>query len=83
VAKIESSCLKVLLVEDDDDDHFLFQELLDEIEGLAVCTKIAERHGGSITAQSIPGQGATFIVTLPIQQSEIGNPACQVAEAPS
>jgi signal transduction histidine kinase len=50
--------------------------------GLSVCTKIAERHGGSITAESIPGQGATFIVTLPIQQSEIGNPACKVAEVP-
>jgi diguanylate cyclase (GGDEF)-like protein/PAS domain S-box-containing protein len=30
---IESSCLQVLLVEDDEDDYFLFQELLDEIEG--------------------------------------------------
>jgi diguanylate cyclase (GGDEF)-like protein/PAS domain S-box-containing protein len=29
----ESSCLQVLLVEDDEDDYFLFQELLDEIEG--------------------------------------------------
>jgi signal transduction histidine kinase len=51
--------------------------------GLAVCTKIVERHSGSITAESTPGQGATFIVTLPFQQSVIGNPACQVAEAPS
>jgi light-regulated signal transduction histidine kinase (bacteriophytochrome) len=32
---------------------------------LAICRKIAERHGGSITATSQPGQGATFIVTLP------------------
>jgi PAS domain S-box-containing protein len=33
--------------------------------GLAICRKIAERHGGSITAESTPGSGARFIVTLP------------------
>src|SRR6266404_4251731 len=33
--------------------------------GLAVCRKIAQRHGGEITATSILGQGATFVVTLP------------------
>ena len=34
--------------------------------GLAVCRKIAQRHGGEIVATSEPGRGATFVVTLPV-----------------
>ncbi len=51
--------------------------------GLAVCSKIVERHGGTISAESVPGQGATFIVTLPLQQNESGNQPCKLAENPS
>ncbi len=36
--------------------------------GLAVCRRIAERHGGSITAKSQPGVGTEFLVTLPLPQ---------------
>jgi signal transduction histidine kinase len=37
--------------------------------GLALCRKIAERHGGAISAESSPGKGATFTVSLPLKQS--------------
>jgi two-component system, LuxR family, sensor kinase FixL len=38
--------------------------------GLTVCRKITDRHHGRIVAQSTSGQGATFIVTLPVNQPE-------------
>jgi light-regulated signal transduction histidine kinase (bacteriophytochrome) len=33
--------------------------------GLAICRRIVERHGGSITATSTPGSGSRFIIKLP------------------
>ncbi|QCR21485.1 PAS domain S-box protein [Pontibacter sp. SGAir0037] len=38
--------------------------------GLAICRKIAVRHGGDITAKSQPGVGTRFIITLALKHPE-------------
>ncbi|GAB3694507.1 hypothetical protein GCM10027592_15510 [Spirosoma flavus] len=34
--------------------------------GLAICEKVVSNHGGAITAFSHPGEGATFVIYLPL-----------------
>lgn len=36
--------------------------------GLSICRKVAERHGGTITAKSRTGKGTKFVVILPVKQ---------------
>lgn len=38
--------------------------------GLSVVYNIVENHGGTISARSTPGQGATFVVELPVIHSK-------------
>jgi hypothetical protein len=45
---------------------------------MAICKRIVEAHGGVIAVESIPGQGAQFVITLPDvhppQEAAIGPP---------
>jgi signal transduction histidine kinase len=35
--------------------------------GLAISKSLVELHGGSIGAESVPGEGSTFRITLPTE----------------
>jgi signal transduction histidine kinase len=52
----------------------LFRRLPGDVHGtgigLALCRRIAENHGGSITATGEPRKGAQFTVTLPLAQTQ-------------
>jgi len=38
--------------------------------GLSICRGIVENHGGRMYARSEPGEGATFVVEIPIVSEE-------------
>ncbi|MGZ3840298.1 MAG: chemotaxis protein CheB [Flavisolibacter sp.] len=42
--------------------------------GLAITKKIIEKHGGIITAKSHEGQGASFIIVIPLKQKRENEP---------
>lgn len=54
-------------------DRYLHAELMDPAPhglglGLPLCRRIAERHGGTLMAESHPGKGSRFTLSLPDKQ---------------
>ncbi|MFC5548231.1 hybrid sensor histidine kinase/response regulator [Massilia aerilata] len=43
--------------------------------GLYISRQLAASHGGELTVQSVPGQGATFSLLLPCSEAEVPAPA--------
>jgi PAS domain S-box-containing protein len=40
--------------------------------GLAICRNILEEHGGCLIADSVPGQGSTFTIQIPLEEAPSG-----------
>jgi two-component system NtrC family sensor kinase len=50
--------------------------------GLSLCQGIVESHAGSIWAESPPGQGAVFVVELPVEVAPVTAAEAKAADAP-
>jgi len=46
--------------------------------GLEICRKLIESHGGSISCESLPGLGTTFIIRLPAHTEQVSAPSADL-----
>jgi signal transduction histidine kinase len=66
--------------------HALEQQVQGNGLGLSLVKRIAEAHGGRVTVQSAPGQGATFTLCLPPAPADVvvepaGTPAADAGSS--
>jgi CheY-like chemotaxis protein/anti-sigma regulatory factor (Ser/Thr protein kinase) len=47
--------------------------------GLPICKRLIQMHGGTLTLESVPGEGSTFTFTLPIAQMPTPLPGREAA----
>ncbi len=50
--------------------------------GLAICRELAQMMGGSVSAESVAGQGSTFTANLPLRRLSEDSSACRDAQLP-
>lgn len=50
--------------------------------GLALTQQIAANHGGTLSCESPPGHGATFVLSLPASEASLPRPTAESPAAP-
>ena len=51
--------------------------------GLAICHRLAQALGGSLSVESVEGEGSTFTVTLPLELADRGDRSSEDGDVPA
>ncbi len=51
--------------------------------GLILCKEMVERHGGTISVESVQGEGSTFRIAIPVESPVVKEPEAELVEEPA